>query len=113
MPHRRLIVQFDDERFVLLRAVAGKAEEKEHDADVDDIAAVTPFVAADETDEGGEEIGARRAAPHVAAAPELLDDRRGDECAQREAQARRPDLDAERLRYDGGCHRSRNRPDKL
>ena len=57
---------------------------------MNDVAAVPALVAADETDERRDDVGAGRAAPHVGAADELLNDRSSDERAQPEAQARDP-----------------------
>ena len=44
----------------LLEPLAGKAEEHQHDADVDDVAAVAALRAADQADHRGEEVGAGR-----------------------------------------------------
>ena len=57
-----------------LKPVAGKAEEDQHDADVDDVAAVAALVAADQADERREDVGARALLAHARAAPELLHD---------------------------------------
>jgi hypothetical protein len=44
--------------FVLLVALPGEAEEHQHDAEVDDVAAVAAALAADEADQRGDDVGA-------------------------------------------------------
>ena len=83
---------------IALVGVPREAQEDQHDADVDDVAAVAPLVAADEPDERGEQIGAGVLPPDLRAAPELLPNRPDDKGAQREAGERRPLPEAERER---------------
>ena len=73
---------------VELESAPRESQEDQHDAEVDDVAAVAPLVAADETDERRQEIGAGRLLADIRAAPEFLQDVDGHECAEREAQAR-------------------------
>ena len=90
----------------LLESAAGEPEEHQDDRDVDDVAAVAALVAADETDQRGEHVGAGGLLADARAAPELLRDGAHDEAAEGEAEPRAPDTDAKRDRH---VHRSRAR----
>ena len=81
-----LLANLQQRLLLALEALAGEAEEHQDDADVNDVAAVAPLRAADEADERGEDVGARRLPPDLRAADELLRDRRRDEGAEREAE---------------------------
>src|SRR4029079_17288563 len=107
VPHREpgdgvLLARVQLHVLLLLVALAGEAEEHQDDAEMDDVAAVAALLARDETDERGEVVGARGALAHARAADEFLQDRRAYERAQREADARRPDADAERKHGGAG-----------
>src|SRR5438046_1359621 len=98
----RVLADLEVHLRVELPRVAGEAEEDQHDADVHDVAAVAPFVAADQTDERRQHVGAGVLAADHRAAPEFLTDRADDQTAEREAQARRPERNSERHRRAAG-----------
>ncbi len=74
MADGRLLARLEQHLLFLLEAVAGEAEEDQHDADVDDVAAVAALVASDQADERRDEVGAGRVLSDARAAPELLED---------------------------------------
>ena len=73
-----------------------KPEEEEHDPDVDDVAAVAALVPPGQSDERGEDVGARDALTDTRPAPELLSNRAHHERTEGKAEARCPDPDAQR-----------------
>ena len=100
-------------RDVTLVGVAGKPEEDQHDADVDDVATVAAFVPGDEADERREQVGTGILTPHVRAPPEFLCDRPRHKRAQSEARQRGPLPDADGRQRADGDHQRADRPGKL
>ena len=72
------------------RRCPAKPEADQHDAEVDDVAAVAPLVAADQADERREEIRAGVLPADVRAAPELLHDRAADDTRTARSTGRTP-----------------------
>ena len=107
MADRGLLARCQPDRLLDLERLARKAEEDQHDADVDDVPAVAPLVAADEADERGQEIGAGRPASHVRSAPEFLDNRSSHEGAECEAESGDPDI----RQHHGRCEADADKRD--
>ena len=106
---RHLLPRLEQDLLVALVRIPREAQEDQHDAHVHDVAAIPPFVAADEPDERREEIRPGVLAPNLRAAPELLSDRPGHEGAQRKTGQRRPLPQADRKEPGGREHARRDR----
>ncbi len=91
---RRLLTGFQQDRGRLLVALTRESEEHQHDADMNDVAAISTPRASDEADRRGKQVGAGAFAANDRSAPELLPDRAEHEARQHKADARRPDANA-------------------